>query len=392
MLPSDLDRPLYEGILRDFAQAHPEIPIKPVWVTPGQYQVKLRTLLAANQAPDIFRCGDVWVANMLPFLHDITPLVERDAQQIDLDDIYPEVRAASCYKCRYYFIPSWYNVSLLYYNKKLFDERGVAYPRADWTWDNYIQAARKLTYRRPNGDQIWGSDMTTGWWGEWLIYVRQSGGDLFDPSVERCTLDSPSAVRGLEFYFDRMSQYHVVAPLGFSPPNGFAGGKIAMLPGGHVGSWVTYNKLPNLDWDIQVMPRGPFSQKGGEIAMDSWGISKTCNNPEAAWTLIKFITSKDGIRRQVLDGHLSIRRSVSAELKQQLTSRRPANRDASYRALQFGQRIPQSPDFIELAIDIVQPEVDLMLQGRQSPKQAAHKAAAAANQFMKVLGRSRSKG
>ncbi|HEY3331028.1 MAG TPA: extracellular solute-binding protein [Capsulimonadaceae bacterium] len=84
MLPSDLDRPLYEGIIRDFQRDHSDIKVNPLWVTPGQYQ-ELRTLLAANQAPDLFRCGDVWVANLLPFLRDATPMVKRDAREMDVD-------------------------------------------------------------------------------------------------------------------------------------------------------------------------------------------------------------------------------------------------------------------------------------------------------------------
>src|SRR5690242_2649377 len=85
------DRPMLEQLLARFHELHPQIHIHPMWVPGSQYQTKLKTLIAAGKAPDIFWSGDVWVAYELPFLADITDLVERDAKELDLDDFYPEL-------------------------------------------------------------------------------------------------------------------------------------------------------------------------------------------------------------------------------------------------------------------------------------------------------------
>ena len=92
---------------------------------------------------------------------------------------------------QYLFIPRWFSVSLLYYNRKLFDDAHEPYPSADWTWDEYIDSAKRLTRTGPDGRTVvWGSHIISGWWGEWLTLVRQSGGDLFDSAVTRCLLDA----------------------------------------------------------------------------------------------------------------------------------------------------------------------------------------------------------
>ena len=391
MVQVDLQRPLLEELVARFEQLHPDIDVEIMWIPRTQYQAKFKTLVAAGQSPDIIYCGDVWVAYLLPFLYDITDFVKRDSQEIDLDDFYPEVIKACQYRGKYYYLPRWFNISLLYYNKKIFDEAGEPYPTADWTWDDYIRAGKKLTKVGKNGKaEYWGSDIVIGWWGEWLILIRQAGGSLFNDKMTKCTLDSPEAIQGMQFYFDKVHRYGISPQPGYGPDNGFASGKLAMLLGGHTGSWIVYNKISGLDWNIQLLPKGPKTRKGGEIAMDAFGISRTSKHPEAAWELLKFLVSKEAIRKQVNAGYLSVRKSVAQELL--LTGSRktnPRNIQAVYEALKYAQPIPRSPDFIELAIDIIQPEIDRMLYDRLVPAETCKKAARAANEFITVLGSDR---
>src|SRR3954447_17457537 len=199
------DRPMFEKLLARFHELHADIRVRPMWVPASQYQTKLKTLIAAGKSPDIFWSGDVWVAYELPFLADLTDLVERDAKELDLDDFYPELLAACRYNGRQILLPRWFNIALLYYNRKLFDDAGEPYPSPDWTWDDYLAAAKRLTRRGADGKvEVWGSTITTGWWGEWLICVRQAGGQLFTDDLNRCLLDSPQAIEGMQFYYDKI--------------------------------------------------------------------------------------------------------------------------------------------------------------------------------------------
>ena len=370
MLTVDTDKPLWEQLAADFHQQHPDIDVHITWVATGQYQNKLKTLIAANQSPDLFYCSDVWVAYLLPALYDLTDFINRDTKEIDLDDFYPELLADCRHNGRYYYLPRWFNLALLYYNKKLFTEKGVAFPTANWTWDDYLKAAQQLP----------GTEITLGWWNEWLTFVRQAGGDLFSADLSHCTLDTPAAMTGLQFYRDHIWKYKIAPAPGYGPANGFASGKMAMLLGGHVLMWPVYNQIPGLDWDIQVLPAGPKSRRGGTMNVEAFGIAKTCRDPEAAWALLKFITSKAGIRRQVQAGHFSVRKSVTNELHS------PANIRAVYDALRDAEPLPRSPDFLALALDVIQPEIDLMMENKQDVATTARRATDAANAFLRVLG------
>src|SRR5215213_1520681 len=138
------DRPMYEKLLARFHELHPAIRIRPIWVPGSQYQVKVKTLIAAGKPPDVFGSGDVWVAYQLPFLADLTDLVERDKADLDPDDFYPELLANCRYDGRQILLPRYFNVALLYYNRKIFDDAHEPYPTAEWTWDDYISAGQRI--------------------------------------------------------------------------------------------------------------------------------------------------------------------------------------------------------------------------------------------------------
>lgn len=44
-----------------------------------------------------------------------------------------------------YAIPKDIDTIALWYNKTMFDEAGIKYPDASWTWDTFRDAAKKLT-------------------------------------------------------------------------------------------------------------------------------------------------------------------------------------------------------------------------------------------------------
>ncbi len=381
------DRPHIEAMVRRFEAAHPDIRVKLMWVPGTQYQTKFKTLAAAGQAPDLVECGDVWIAYMLPFMRDVSDLVARDAQEIQLDDFYPEVLRACQHEGRYYFLAAGMNVSLLYYNRTLFDRAGLAYPTAEWTWDDYIAAGQAIM-KLPDAGRggVWGGDAMSGWWGEWLIYVRQAGGRLFNDDLTECLLDSPEAIAGLHLYSDRIFKYGFAPEPGFGPDNEFASGKLAMWYGGHTERWKTYNAIPGLDWDIQVLPIGPAGRAGGEIAIRAYGITRSSKHPEAAWELVKYMVAPENLREQLKLGQLPVRKSIAAEWLADPAGGSPRNRAVVYQQIPYARPLPRSTDYIELSLSIIQPEIDRMIRGDITPEQAARNATVAANRFLKVLG------
>ncbi len=374
----------YEAQVAEFEKLHPGIKVRIFWVPGSEYNARLKTLAATGQLPDVFYTGDIWLSYFLPFTRDITDLVQRDAAEFGLDDFFPEIRQAMQLDGRYYIVTQDMNLSLLYYNRRMFAEAGVAAPREDWTWDDMVRAGQVLTRDGRDGrPAIWGSSRIYGWWGEWFVYVRQAGGKLFTPDGRACLLDSPEAIAGLRFYLEKSTKYRFSAPAGYEPVNGFANERVAMVFGGHPVYWSNYNQNPALDWDVQVLPAGPVTRKGGELAMAGYSISRTSQHPEEAWAFAKFLTRREAIAEVVARGGIAVRRSVAeAVMRAPGTRANPRNLEAIYRQFQFGEPIPHHANYIEIVTQLVQPEIDRMLLGEQTPEETGRRATAAGNAFL----------
>ncbi len=61
------------------------------------------------------------------------------------EDFYPETIAPFRWNGTLMCIPQNLSSLVVYYNKNLFDEAGLAYPSADWTWEGFLQTALALT-------------------------------------------------------------------------------------------------------------------------------------------------------------------------------------------------------------------------------------------------------
>ena len=375
---------LYLAEAAQFEREHPDIEVRIVWAPGSEYNTKLKTLAAAHQLPDLFYAGDVWLSYLRPLMRDLTPLARRDAAAMGLDDFFPAVRSAMQLDGRILIMPETINISLLYYNRRLFAEAGLPEPSDAWTWDDLVRAGRTLTRpAAPGRPAVWGCSRVEGWWGEWLTYVRQAGGRVFTPDGRRCALDSPEAVAGLRFYLDKSDRYHISAPAGFEPANGFTNQRTAMVVGGHVNYWATYDATPGLDWDVQVLPSGPAGRSGGELAIAGYSISAASRHPEEAWELAKFVTRREAIAAIVARGDVSVRRSVAeASLRDPRRAARPRSLAAVYRQFDYGMPIPHNAYFLEIMLSLVQPEVDRMLLGQLTPEQTARRAADEVNAFL----------
>src|SRR5262249_26455610 len=101
----------------------------------------------------------------------------------------------------------------LYYNKDVFAKASVAEPTTDWTWDDFVSTAQKLTVR--NGDQTtqWGAALGyfTGWDGGWEMLVAGRGGKLFDANFNPTKLyfDAPQVIDSLQWIQDLVYKYKV---------------------------------------------------------------------------------------------------------------------------------------------------------------------------------------
>ncbi len=119
-------------------------------------------------------------------LTDLTDLIAQ--AKIDTS-VYPQsLRDLYTYDSKLYGFPKDFDTIALYYNKKLFDAAGVAYPDDTWTWDDLYAAAKKLT----TADQ-WGYISTTGDQIGYWNYIFANGGQVLNADGTSVVIDQPAS-------------------------------------------------------------------------------------------------------------------------------------------------------------------------------------------------------
>jgi multiple sugar transport system substrate-binding protein len=181
----------------------------------------------------------------------------------------------------------------LYYNKKMFDAAGIAYPDDTWDWAKLVEVGKQLT-KDNNGDGTidqWGFyTETTDMENFWLSAVWQNGGDVLAPDGKTTALGTDQAAGGIQFLQDLIWKDKVMAEPALFAETGdaFEQGKAAMEAN---GSWlVPTHTAAGIDLGIAPLPSGP---SGRFTSVNPTGavVYKGSKAPDAAWEFVKYLAS-----------------------------------------------------------------------------------------------------
>lgn len=249
---SHLEAAIERQVLDSFAAAHPGVRVTQQSAGTGQaeYRERILTSMAAGAPPDVFLLDNIDVPAFADrgVLLDLRPFLGRLG--VDLADYDSTVLAIFRRGDAVYALPKGYTPMVVAYNRDLFDRAGLPYPAADWTWDEFLAAAKALT-RDTDGDGAidqWGTafDRRVFMWNSWIL---AGGGDLLCPGGDRASgcLDAPATVDAIRWYTGWVTRDSVVPRFGTLRKSLgdnlrlFSSGRVAMITAGHF--WVP-NLLP----------------------------------------------------------------------------------------------------------------------------------------------------
>lgn len=270
------------------------------------------TLLEAGASggtmPDVFwmhsNTAQMYMENDI--LLDLTDYINGD-NPTDMSVYYPGI--VSLYTRsdgKIYAIPKDHDTIALLYNKAIFDQYGVDYPTADWTWEDMYEAAKKIT--EGSKGEVYGLAMNTsnnqdGWYN--LIY--DYGGKLITDDHKGTTIGSAEGKAGMEMVRKLLT---VGAPQGVVAETGtdslFQSGKCAMIT---QGSWMInsfYKAENHADYYWALLPYADVNGNGqcddGERQSCynglGWAASANTSNPDACYSLISYLCSEAAQKKQ----------------------------------------------------------------------------------------------
>ena len=353
------NKSLNEG-MAIFHKQHPNIKVVLEPVSYGEKETKYTVESAAGRAPDIFHVH----AFSLPmffgkgFAKDLTPFIAKEKPDF-LDAWYPLPLQLMKYQGKVHAMPGDYMTMVLFYNTEIFKAAGLDPNKPPKTWDEFLDYAKKLT-RDTNGDgkiDQWGfgsvGAKSPGFSLRFGPFLWSFGGDYLTPDMKRSALNSAEAKEAFTFFVELYTKYKVMPPglTAMNPQEArtqLAQKKVAMLLGSGWTPPIVNAINPQLK-AFEVLKAAPCPIKRKQataIWLSSWVMSPNTKHPNEAWTLMKFITSKDIEIKWFKDNRVtSARKDVSGQAPEILN-----DKFASVMASQlpYGMVEPQIPQWPEI--------------------------------------------
>ena len=292
----------YQSLVGAFEEEHPDIDIELIHI-PGasDYRLRLGADFAAGDPADIvlinYRRYAPFVA--MGVLEPLAPYL-RESELISSTDFFAEATDPFRWRGQLMCIPQNISSLVVYYNKDLFDDAGLAYPEDDWTWDEFLATAKALTLDA-DGD---GRPEPYGLGTEASIFrlapfVWQNGGELVvteaNGTPRKLALDSRAAREAVEFFVALQTEHGVIPDaLGEMAENSesrFLNGRTAMFLNSRRGV-PTYRTIDTFDWDVAALPTG--QREAGILHSDAYCMAASTEDKDAAWTFIEFANSAEG--------------------------------------------------------------------------------------------------
>ncbi|WP_229799256.1 ABC transporter substrate-binding protein [Couchioplanes azureus] len=289
-----------DAVVKEFTATHPKIKVT---VKAGQDDSKMTQAIGAGNGPDIglsystdivgkFCSSGAWV--------DLSPYVKRD--NVDLNQLNATTRQYTEFagkRCAMPFLADAYG---MFYNKDLFAKAGIAGPPK--TLEELTDAAKKLTVKNPDG-----SLKTVGFLPLFDFYENAAAHLAPAVGATWLTADGRSAVAGdpawktlltwqkdlVDWYgYDNLQKFRAGLGDEFSADNAFQKGQVAINIDAEYRLAFVRDQAPGLRYGVAPIPTtDPARYGAGYVTGNIVGISKNARNPEAAWELIKFLTTDD---------------------------------------------------------------------------------------------------
>lgn len=334
-----------QQLIDEFEKTHPNIRVKLFMVPSSSYHQKLQIMLASRTAPDVMRVDHYYFPAMVRkgYFRCLEPFIERD-KAFDLSDFFPQALEEGMYRGKLYGMNVLFGPIIIYYNKTMFDRAGIPDPyeldrRGEWTYSKFLEVCIKLTKKDSSGRYVqFGTIMPPDWSTVWAF-----GGEFVSPDFRRCTLDTPEAIRGLQFLKDLRWKYHVTPTPAEAAMSAFTfeSGRVAMILTWSGQSPIYRKNITDFEWDIAPMPVGPAGRftplKGNQLVIYS-----ESKHPEEAWEFVKFMVSPE--TEMLVYGKLRraipTRKSVARDPEYLKADLPPRHVHVFIDAMKYGRRIP----------------------------------------------------
>ncbi|MCR4426456.1 MAG: sugar ABC transporter substrate-binding protein [Firmicutes bacterium] len=366
----DVNDPALVEMKTQFSAKYPDIEVAYTNVPSSQYYDKLLTIIAGGSPPDVAMLGMDKLATFASkgALVDLTPYV---TTQFPIDDLFETIKPSLMYRGKYYALPRDVTTNVVYYNRKIFREHGVPYPKPGWTWDDFLETAKKVTHIGPDGKAEHFGFNYDAFADGFIHWIWQNNGNFLNADFTKSTLNTKEAIEALQFLVDLRLKHRVCPTIPEAQSMGkeedlFRTGRIAMYIGG-VSRTHKFAQVADLDWDVAPNPVG--KRAASRVWTNLWVMPRGTKNQEAAWKFISFVAGPEG-QRIASKMNMGIPALNSIAREDHFLNQPPDHRVYFLDAFRDGIVFPVFPEGKEYW-DMVQTELEPVWLGKRSVAEAA---------------------
>lgn len=290
-----------EAIAR-FNENNPDVEVKQTCVPVTSWSdfiQKWITMSTSGEAPDVINIGleAVQMAVSNDLLMPLDEIVSEDQDLSKVKEEYaPVLLDGFSVDDNLYGLPNGTQTMVMYYNKTMFDEAGLEYPKDGWTWDEFYEDAKKLT---KSDGSVYGFGLSssyfqlTPWWST-------NNTALVDEN-QNPALNSKKMVESVEFLDKLVKEKVTPDPISSDVYTMFSSKQLAMVGAGRwvLNTWQDAG-LTNADFDCV---QWPVNEKEGSVfGGAAWCISKNTENKELSIELLKSLVSEETLNAVAAGG------------------------------------------------------------------------------------------
>jgi multiple sugar transport system substrate-binding protein len=267
----------------------------------NEYWTLLEAGASGGSLPDVFwmhsNQAQKYMENGL--LLDLTDKIAA-SDKVDMKNFYPDIVNLYTSNSKIYAMPKDIDTIGLWYNKKMFDDAGIAYPDDTWTWETLYETAKKLT--KSDGSQFGYAANTSNNQDSYYNAIYAYGGYILNDDKTKSGYDDPKTIKAMKVY-EKMLREGISPDLQTLSENGtevlFESGKVAMIT---QGSWMVPafrdNEYTSTNCDVAVLPTGPDGTRVSIYNGLGWAAAANGKNTDAAWSLIEYLGTKEAQLKQ----------------------------------------------------------------------------------------------
>lgn len=263
---------------------------------PSNMSDDLALALTSGDTPDIVSIDCV----LAPYYASIGALLDITEQfnALEYKDTFSGgTLDLSTYDGKQYAVPFAPDVSVLIYNKDLFEANGLDPEKAPATWDELIEAAKACT-----SDDCYGYVFAAGEAGSMMFtfcpYVWNNGGDFTSEDGSESLLNQPEAVEALQLITDMVYEYGVT-PESISSydwtaaRDAFLAQKAAMIVLGSSAVGDIVNGIYEFNVGCALIPSADGENYTSFSGGDSIAIMADTDKADAAWQFVEYCLSEE---------------------------------------------------------------------------------------------------